>query len=119
MQIICVSVEVNFGTDPAKQFKYNIEKCPVMGNDIWLPMDSGQSMCVSYTSISHFISNGLGLPAYNIDFIQKWHLHMYTIFFYSLTVVIINEWLAFFTVLNNILTIYVFTILAIIFYAIS
>jgi hypothetical protein len=27
------SMEANFGTDPAKPFEYNIEKCPGMGDD--------------------------------------------------------------------------------------
>jgi hypothetical protein len=28
-----ISVEANFGTDPAKPFEYDIEKCPGMGYD--------------------------------------------------------------------------------------
>jgi hypothetical protein len=28
-----VLLEANFGTDPAKPFEYNIEKCPGMGYD--------------------------------------------------------------------------------------
>jgi hypothetical protein len=27
------SLKANFGTDPAKPFEYNIEKCPGMGYD--------------------------------------------------------------------------------------
>jgi hypothetical protein len=33
IQMCRVSVEANFGNDPAKPFAYNIEKCPGMGYD--------------------------------------------------------------------------------------
>jgi hypothetical protein len=31
VEMCCVSLEVNFGNDPAKPFAYNIEECPGMG----------------------------------------------------------------------------------------
>jgi hypothetical protein len=33
LQMCRVSLEANFGNDPAKPFAYNIEKCPGMGYD--------------------------------------------------------------------------------------
>jgi hypothetical protein len=32
-------LEANFGTDPAKPFEYNIEKCPGMGYDDWIELN--------------------------------------------------------------------------------